>query len=115
MPAPAPPIDQEKLVVLSVDDDPLLRALAERVLSDAGFKVLSAADAALALDILRSQPVDVLLTDIVMPGLLSGFDLAREAKALNPKLKVVATTSYASALDVGEAMLLKPYLPKQLV
>lgn len=115
MPAPTPISEQAKTVVLAVDDDPLLQALAQRILSDAGFEVLFAPDATVALDILRRRRVDVLLTDIVMPGPLSGVDLAREAKALNPKLKIVATTAYASALDVGLPMLVKPYLPKQLV
>jgi len=113
--APLPATNPAKTVVLSVEDDQILQALVERVLFDAGFTVQSAPDAGIALEVLRNQPVDVLLTDIVMPGPLSGFDLAREATALNPKLKVVRTTSHISALDIGQAMLLKPYSPEQLI
>jgi len=81
--------------VLLVEDDALVRAAAVEMVGELGFAVVEAADAAAALAILESGVrVDVLFTDIGLPG-LRGDDLARKARELRPGLKVVLASGYS--------------------
>jgi two-component system, cell cycle sensor histidine kinase and response regulator CckA len=80
------------------------------------------AAAALELWKAHAEEVDLLLTDIVMPGEMSGVDLARELLARKPKLKVIYTSGYSAellasdiALEDGINYLPKPYLSSKLV
>ena|SRR5690349_19219527 len=105
--------------ILVVDDDEGVRELAVSVLENLGYLVVSAKDGAEALSILDKEgPVDLLFTDIVMPGSLSGYALARRAKAMCPEIKVLYTTGYSAGVldEVGVlgATLNKPYRPSQL-
>ena len=86
--------------VLAVEDEPaVLSALVEN-LADLGYKVLAAQDAASAMDRLRSEGrVDILLSDVVMPGGMNGVQLAVEAARVRPGLRVVLTSGYT-----GEAL-----------
>lgn len=85
--------------ILLVDDDESFRYATERMLTDAGFDVLSAPDYRKALDVLSSdQPVDLLLTDVVMPNRVNGFALARMAAMRRTDLRVL----YMTAFDVPE-------------
>ena len=77
-----------RFVILCVDDEPTSLFVRSRVLEKAGYEVLSAKSATAALEILRSRSVDLVLTDLLMPG-LSGADLAREVKTQKPSLPVV--------------------------
>jgi CheY-like chemotaxis protein len=77
-----------RFVILCVDDERVSLKVRSRVLEKAGHEVIQAASAAEALEILRSRPVDLVLTDLIMP-VMTGADLAREAKKLNPNLPVV--------------------------
>lgn len=83
---------QRRFVILCVDDERVSLIVRSRVLEKAGFDVISAISAADALEKLNScsadRPIDIVLTDLVMPG-MSGEDLAREVKAQNPALPVV--------------------------
>jgi CheY-like chemotaxis protein len=100
--------------ILVVDDDPLVRDYAETVLVDAGYDVLTAADGAAALGLMRGMAgIDLLFTDIVMPG-LDGFEVARQARDVSPGLKVLFTSGYASDLSRANRLLKKPYRPQQL-
>ncbi|MFQ5528321.1 MAG: response regulator [Thermoanaerobaculia bacterium] len=78
----------EQATVLLVDDDPGIRVLAEKILEAHGYRVLSCHDAAEALRIFAAVRVDLLLTDISIPG-LSGLELAEELRARNPSLRVL--------------------------
>ena len=103
-----------RTTVLVVDDDPLVRDYAETVLADAGYDVLTAGDGATALRLLRSNAgIDLLFTDIVMPG-LDGFEVARQARDASPGLKVLFTSGYAADLKRADRLLKKPYRPQQL-
>lgn len=86
--------------VLIVDDNPLVREQARRILSDAGFACLCAPDSPAALVLLAQagQQIDILFSDIAMPGGLSGRALADEARRLVPSLPVLLTSGY----DAGE-------------
>ena len=112
----------EIATILVVEDDPDIRALAVESLALIGYRVLSAADGVAALALLESSAaIDLLFSDIVMPGGLSGTELARCARRLRPEIKVVLTSGYAQhpaaepALESEiDAFLAKPYRPRAL-
>jgi nitrogen-specific signal transduction histidine kinase/CheY-like chemotaxis protein len=100
--------------LLLVEDDNEVAALTREMLSCLGFKVIHATTPAAALGALANgRPVDVVLSDIMMPGGMSGLDLAREIRRRKPGLPVVLTTGYAEAAAGMEPrefkLLLKPY------
>jgi CheY-like chemotaxis protein len=84
--------------ILFVEDESALRDLASEVLSAKGFDVLVASDGYEAVRILTEHHVDLLVTDIIMPG-MSGFDLAHQAKVMRPRLRVLYTTGYAEEVQ----------------
>ena len=103
-------------VVLVVDDESEIRELLAEWLRQSGYVVLTAGNAADALGLLETGPaISLLLTDIVMPGELNGFDLGRQAEALRPGLKLLYMSGYDAAAPVraarGEAaqVLQKPF------
>lgn len=110
-----------KVVVVVVDDETLVRMNAVEVLTDAGYDVVEAADAASALAILRVHTVgvDVLFTDIQMPGSFDGLELARLARLYWPWIAVlVASGRMTPALDempLGSRFLRKPYKFSHLI
>ena len=108
--------------ILVVEDDAEVSALVVENLEALGYHVLSAGDARQALEILRSAAnIDLLFSDVVMPGGMNGAQLAIEARRLRPSLKVLLTSGYtASALSrehgvPGDLDLLgKPYRRDEL-
>jgi len=103
--------------ILLVEDDDAVREVARRILAGAGYQVLTAATPAAALGLLarRSEPVHLLLTDVVMPG-MSGPQLAREVLARVPGIRVLYQSGYRDAaiagdgaLEGGTAFLAKPF------
>ncbi len=109
-----------RLRVLLVEDDGQVAELVEAMLSDLGHDVQVAEQAEQALAILRNDAaIDVLLTDVIMPGDKSGVDLAREAVAMRPELPVILSSGYTGdVLMAAEAapwpLLRKPYGAEQL-
>ena len=96
------------------DHDPLVLDYARNVLEDWGYQVLTAAGGAAALTILRDNAaVDLLFTDVVMPG-LDGIEVARRACEQSPGLKVLFTSGYAADAIPAGRLLKKPYRPNQL-
>jgi PAS domain S-box-containing protein len=84
--------------ILVVDDRPEVADLAEAILADYGYHILKAGNGREALDVLdKAERVDMLFSDLIMPGGMNGVVLAREAKRRQPKLKVLLTTGYAEA------------------
>jgi two-component system response regulator FlrC len=106
--------------VLVVDDDPVVGKSFDRVLSEKGYVVITAQNAAEALDRLREQEVDLVYTDIRMPG-MDGLELAEQMKAKRPWTPVVIVTGYgtqaneqrAKAAGVS-AFLSKPLSPEMI-
>jgi PAS domain S-box-containing protein len=104
-------------MVLVVEDNPALRRVVVRQLLQLGYRVQPAADAAEAIGILQREPVAVLLTDIVMPGDMDGFGLARHVLTQWSSIAVVLTSGFPDArvernLDTLPApvrLLNKPY------
>lgn len=99
--------------VLLVEDELLVRELAFEDLSDAGFEVTAASDGDEALGYLREgRRFDLLFTDIRMPGAADGWQLADEARALLPEIRVIYATGLGDAakgLRDGEQYVRKPY------
>jgi two-component system, cell cycle sensor histidine kinase and response regulator CckA len=108
-------------VVLIVEDEKAVRRVAERILTRAGYSVRSAADGPEALESLAKGPIDVLLTDVIMPGML-GPEVAAKVRAAQPGVKVIFMSGYSDRLlsrkaldgpDAGE-YIEKPYTAAQL-
>lgn len=106
--------------VLIVDDSAPIRRVLARILEDAGYDIIDAGDAEAAIDALRASPVDVVLTDVRMPG-PSGVDLARQVAVEFPDIAIVAMSGLGDAdleqfrreLDIDVA-LTKPMSPEML-
>jgi len=103
--------------ILLVEDDDLVRAHALRLLDDLGYRVTAARNGPEALELLRKgTPCDLLFTDVIMPGGMTGPKLAEAARALRPKLRVLYTSGYTEnaivhhgRVDPGVNLLHKPY------
>jgi CheY-like chemotaxis protein len=109
--------------VLVVEDDRDVREVALAVLAAAGFRVIEAASGDDAYRLLLAHSdlqIDLLFTDVMMPGRLDGIDLAAQARALRPALPVLFATGLANlARERGPAelcgpLLRKPYRPGEL-
>ena len=113
----------ERGVVLVVEDDPGVRELTVARLKAIGYRVLEAADGRMATEVLKSsEPVDLVFTDLVMPGGLSGRDVAILASEMRPGVKVLLTSGWAEDLVLDDhpglaqlKMLRKPYRQADLV
>jgi PAS domain S-box-containing protein len=108
---------QGEEVILVCEDDEDVRAYSAEVLGELGYQVLETADGAAALAILETKGhVDLLFTDVVLPGGMSGAVLAKEAAKLRPGIKTLFTTGYArnaivhhGRLDPGVDLITKPF------
>lgn len=106
--------------VLVVDDDEAVRNLVEDVLGRSGYRVLSASDGSAALELVAIEPVDLLLTDVIMPR-MSGYALAARARTIRPTIRVLTMSGYP--VDVTrqrgggspEKVLAKPLVPAALL
>ena len=106
--------------VLVVDDDPVIGRSFDRVLSNKGYAVITAANGDEALRKLAAEEYDVVYTDIRMPG-MDGIEVARRAKAERPWLPVVIVTGYGSDANIAKAkaagvsrVLHKPLSPEMI-
>ena len=102
------------LNILLVEDDTAVRDVLIRILSEKGFGVLTAGDAYEAIRILADRHVDVLFADIVLPGGIDGVQLARQARAMRPGIRVLFQTGYAQRASEREAFRLGRVLFKPL-
>jgi CheY-like chemotaxis protein len=100
--------------LLLVEDDDEVAALTRELLSSLGFAVIHVTSAAAALGALANRrSIDVVFSDVMMPGEMSGLDLAQEIRRRQPSLPIVLTTGYVEAVpSMGNEefkLLLKPY------
>ena len=107
------------LTILFAEDDTAVRDVVVEMLSEKGFRVLTASDGYEAVRLLADHHVDLLLSDIVMPG-MDGVQLARQAKVMRPRIRVLFTTGYAAIAAERDAMhqgrlLFKPVRSADLV
>ena len=118
---PVPEGEREE-TILVVEDDDDVRAFSVESLRELGYRVIEAHDGAAALRLLERQPrIDLLFTDVVLPGGLTGAQVAAQARAMRSDLKVLFTTGYArnaivhhGRLDKGVQLLTKPFSFKDL-
>jgi len=118
-PSEAAPTGQ---TVLLVEDEDGVRRASRRILTEAGFEVVEASNGPEALDRFTEQRIDVLVSDVVMPGGLSGADLADRLRLLQPDLPVVLASGYGrdhltrrGPLPSGTQLLRKPFVAETLV
>jgi len=117
-----PPISKDSITVLVVDDERRMRRLARRILSELGYRVLEAENAADAARLLeQDDSVTLLFTDVVMPGEIDGRTLGQWARLERPGLKVLLTSGFPEqpleeAVPASEVLpfLKKPYSKEQL-
>ncbi|GJE15898.1 Sensor histidine kinase RcsC [Methylobacterium marchantiae] len=108
-------------VVLVVEDEPAVLDMAVDSLTDLGYRTVTACHAAAALDRLESEErIDILFSDVVMPGGMNGVQLAVEARRRRPALRVLLTSGYTCnalgehGVPADQPLLSKPYLRQDL-
>jgi len=95
--------ETDKSTILIVEDEAKMRRLLELDLTEDGFTTLSAADAETGLKILQERPIDIVLTDLKLPG-MGGLEFLQSAKRLNAALPIVVMTAFGSIETAVEAM-----------
>jgi CheY-like chemotaxis protein len=114
--APAP-------TILVVEDEVLVRLVIAEYLRECGYKVYEAVNAGEALEMLQSSgvPIDVVFSDVQMPGEIDGFGLARWVRANEPGVQVILTSGVERSADIAATLceagplLEKPYPPHDVV
>ena len=108
--------------ILVVDDEEALLELAEESLLDLGYRVLTAGNGQQALDVLtRESSIDLMISDVIMPGGINGYELAERVTADYPELKVLLASGYTEKITTSENhkrfslnLLAKPYSQVEL-
>lgn len=108
--------------ILIVDDEPTVRTLLMEVLGDLGYTLIEAADSLAGLKVLRSDVhIDLLITDVGLPGGMNGRQMADAGREIRPSLKTLFITGYAEHaafwdghLEPGMAVLTKPFAMEML-
>jgi two-component system response regulator GlrR len=106
---------KETATILVVDDNPSMAKTLADIMVIKGFEVYAAYSGMEALAIMQSQPIDILLTDVVMPD-MNGVELYRETRKTHPKLTTILMTAYAAddIIHQGLAEGIKTVLTKPL-
>jgi PAS domain S-box-containing protein len=108
--------------ILVVEDDDDVREVVIEQVTALGYRVRGASNGAAAIEVLRSPgDIDILLTDVVMPGGMNGLDVARAARALRPRLAILCMSGYTDSQSFGKAiraegieLLAKPFTEEEL-
>ena len=116
------PLDGGDEVILLVEDNDLVRVFATSQLSLLGYQVISAKDGPEAIRIIQSRDdIDLLFTDIIMPGGMNGREVAEQARIQKPTLKILFTSGYISDVFSNKSefennweLLTKPYTRLEL-
>ncbi|WP_295639054.1 ATP-binding protein [Novosphingobium sp.] len=105
-PGPVVAVQGSGRTVLVIDDEPMVRMLIVEVLEEAGFRSLEAEDGPSGLKLLDQEPgIDLLVTDVGLPGGMNGRQVADAARQSRPDLKVLFVTGYAENAAVGNGLL----------
>lgn len=94
----------KEMTILVVDDDPVIRKMLEKRLEKEGYQVLIAEDGYQARKLLTQQHIDVVLTDLMMPGSIGGLEVLDIAKNINSNIEVIIITAHSSIDTAVEAM-----------
>lgn len=89
--------------ILVIDDEQMILDMLDQILSAAGYEVRTALGGKEALEIFADHPVNLVLTDIKMPG-IDGYDLLREIKEKDPDTRIVLMSGYSNDLSIREAI-----------
>ena len=106
--------------ILVVDDEDMVRSFAARILSEEGYRVVQAADGADALDLISASPVDLVLSDVIMPR-VNGIELLERLSVAYPGIPFLLMSGYGSVellsrgLSVPCGLLAKPFPPDRLL
>ena len=108
------------MCILLVEDDALIRLLISEELADAGFAVQEAANGAQATELIRHPPAEyrLLITDIHMPGSLTGMEIASLMRSHHPELPIIYTTGrpdVVGPLGPLDTLVAKPFTPSMLL
>jgi CheY-like chemotaxis protein len=98
--------------ILVVEDDVLTRFMVADELRTSGFKVLEASTGADAISILETLPVDLVFTDIYIPGRLGGLDVAAAARAMHPAPRIILTSGRFRPADIPDVQEFGPFIAK---
>lgn len=96
---------KQEIVILVVDDEPMMQTLLERILTRDGYRVVAAGNGEDALQILKREPISIVISDLQMP-IMSGLDLLKELKKDYPQVGVIIMTAYGDTYTVKDALLL---------
>jgi DNA-binding NtrC family response regulator len=91
--------------ILIVDDEEMMRSLLEKILGREGYKIKTAEDGVAALEVLRSEKIDIIVSDMKMPR-MNGFELLKIVKKEHPQIGVIIMTAYGDTYTVKDALLL---------
>ena len=99
--------------ILVADDDPDVREVVAAILAEPGYSVITASDGYEAVRLLADNWVNLLVTDVKMPG-MDGFELARQAKVMRPQLHVIYFSGYSTHNEEKAGPVYGPILRKPL-
>ncbi len=106
---------KSSISVLIVDDEEMIRNLLEKILSQEGYRIRTAEDGMAALEVLKKEKIDIVISDMKMPR-MNGFELLKTVKMEHPEISVVIMTAYGDMYTLKDALLLgadeyitKPY------
>ena len=112
-------ITKKRVKVLVVDDETIVRESLRDWLSDVGHHVLTAENGSAALDIIERERTEIVITDLVMPG-MNGIELLKKARGISPGTEVIVITAYGSIPTAITAMregaydyIEKPFCPEK--
>ncbi|MCW8982642.1 MAG: response regulator [Gammaproteobacteria bacterium] len=107
--------------ILIVDDEPLMRDIFSEILSDCSYRILTAGNGLEALEVLKREAVDLLLSDVIMPE-VDGYELAAQVCQLYPKTKVQLISGFSDngnqklvPAEIHEQLMPKPIDPNALI
>jgi DNA-binding NtrC family response regulator len=96
---------KEDISILVVDDEEMMQRLLRKILSHDGYQVVTASSGEAALEILASQDIAILISDLSMPG-MGGFELLKIVKERHPRTAVIMMTAFGDTYTVKDALLL---------
>ncbi len=114
----AKPLFDDRPLILLVEDEVLLSDTVADELEDAGYRVITSLTGEEGLAVLDSEPIDLLFTDIRLPGFVDGWRLAEAARSLRPDLPIVYATGHSieKPRNVSRTRFItKPYRPSAVV
>ncbi len=96
---------KQEITILVVDDEPMMQTLLERILTKDGYRVTVASNGEQAIEVLKREPISIVISDLQMP-VMTGLDLLKVIKKDYPRIGVIIMTAYGDTYTVKDALLL---------